>query len=309
MWFGRRFVKRSKELEVALPITSDALIEFTDGCAWLGEPVEVHARLLAWLDKAFRQSIKDSNVELAQLMAQVMPDHELTRAALWRTATKAEADRDLHWFARLERDAGRDGDPARLREQFAQLCEHPPNQAVTVLLIVGPAGSGSKRAAQDLKRLYRQQHGSVELVSFGQFLRAEWERKHTSKATQVQLQELGQQWVRLRPFAFARAVVGQRPISRGVLLVDGVRHKVIVDAMRFMFDFREDPIGVTASDKVIEKRLARREGRSHVREIQEHATEREIPELLRHAKPVLHYDSPSTLHEDELRKAAELAIA
>jgi hypothetical protein len=307
MWFGKRFLEEAKALGVPAPITSERMIETAEGFAWLAPKPEVHARLLAWLERAFRQSIKHASAELARLMVQVMPDHELTRAAIWRTAPPHNAERELAWFARLERDAGRNSKPVSLRERFEQLCRNPPYQGVRILPIIGKAGSGHREAAEKLRYLILHRQPNVELVSFGEFLRQQWRITHARTATQRELQQFGEQLVRFTPFAFTRDVIAQKPIAHGVLIVDGVRHRVISDAIHLMFESTLDPFAVVAPDELVVRRLSEREGRSHVRAIQEDATERDIPELLRSAKSVLHYDKELHLNEAELREATERA--
>ena len=309
MWFGKRFLERAKALGVPAPITSETMIEVAEGFAWLAPKLEVHARLLAWLERAFRQSIKHSSCEVAQLMVQAVPDHELTRAAMWRTTPAHHAERELAWFARLERDAGRSTTAESLRERLEQLCRNPPYQGVRILPIIGKAGSGHREAAEKLRHLMLHRQLNVELVSFGEFLRQQWRIMNPRKASQRELQHFGEQLVRFTPFAFIRDVLAQKPIAHGVLIVDGVRHRVISDAIQLMFESTLDPFAVVAPDELVARRLSEREGWSHVRAIQEDATERDIPELLRSAKSVLHYDKELHLNEDELREATELASA
>lgn len=308
MWIGKQFASQARALDLPPPpLVSDDVIETVDGRAGLGHPEEVHARLTAWLEKAFRHAIESSSVKLARLMTQVMPDHELTRAALWNTAPKREKEKELEWFVRLERDAGRAADPQHLRQRFENLRDHPPLPAMKVVLVTGKAGTRHREAAEELTKRLQAQRCNAGMVSFGQYLRVYWKRLHGENPTQPELQELGQEWVSTKPFLFTRQVLAERPATANVLIVDGVRHRVISDAIEFMVDTDPKQFAVTAPEPLVKRRLAEREGTEAVRGIMEHATEQEIPELLRRAKQVLRYDESFHLDEDVLREASQRA--
>jgi adenylate kinase len=305
MWIGNRFLASSHDLRVSAPLPSDISMKLDAGQIWIGQALEVHARLLSWLEKAFRRVIESSSTELTKLMVQALPDHELTRAAIWRTAN--DQQRQLDWFARLDRDRGYATDPKALRTKFVQLCNHPPLRGVRAIMVTGVAGSGHRQVAEELVKQLRPGQ-TVTMVSFGKFLREQFIREHERPPSQPDLQAVGQELVQWRPFAFTRDVLAAKPATAKFVIVDGVRHHVIRDAIQYLFDGRASQIGVIAPEPLVVRRLADREGSNRVREIQDHPTEREIPDLLLQSIPV-HYDTSERLNRDEVQEASQLAIA
>lgn len=313
MWIGSDFASRAEMLQVSTsPIGPHDLFAATTGRFWLGPPEEVYVRLITWIEKAFRRVVASSNAELARLMIKVMPDHELTRAAVWFTTPKTARAELLEWYERIERDANRTADAAGLARRYQSLCTHPPFRDVKVVLVSGKAGTGHREAAQRLTKQLTDLHRKAAMVSFGQYLRKRWMVQYGREATQRELQQLGQELVTTTPFLFAREVVSQQPSSVEFLVVDGVRHHIIREALQFMFDADKKLFGVEAPEQQVRQRLLLREGKNAdtVQEIMNDPTELEIPDLIRIANQVIPYDDSFRLDEEKLREAAsEAAVA
>jgi hypothetical protein len=312
MWIGSDFASRAEMLQVSTSaIGPSDLFAVAAGRFWLGPPEEVYVRLVTWIEKAFRRVVASSNAELARLMIKVMPDHELTRAAVWFTTPKTARAELLQWYVRIDRDANRTANPADLARRYESLCAHPPFSGVKVVLVSGKAGTGHREAAQRLTSQLTDLHRKAAMVSFGQYLRQRWIVQHGREASQRELQQLGQELVTTTPFLFAREVVSQRPSSIEFLVVDGVRHHIIRDALQFMFDADKKLFAVKAPEQQVRQRLLLREGENAdvVREIMNDPTELEIPDLIRIANQVIPYDDSFRLDEEKLREASEAAVA
>ncbi|HWU88818.1 MAG TPA: hypothetical protein VN253_16240 [Kofleriaceae bacterium] len=86
-------------------------------------PAVVFAALDGWLRKTFVAAIDRRSREIAELLSWVEPNRDETRTALYLTGTKDQRERDLKWWARLERDAGRaDVTDEALRHRIDATC-------------------------------------------------------------------------------------------------------------------------------------------------------------------------------------------
>jgi hypothetical protein len=296
MWIGKRFTSKAAALGVpAPPRPSELSIQLEDGSASIAPTDDVHARLEAWLERAFQVCITTSNRQLAELMAQVMPDHELTQAALWKTAPANQKNDELAWFVRLRRDAGKRTNAHQLERRFRALCGAPPwGKTKLTILISGRAGSGHREFAQDLALRIAGGAAKLALVSFGEFLRADWKATHHSEPTKRQLQDLGQAYVASRPFSFARQVLLQKTTpTPDVLIVDGVRHESIKDAIEFMVPSQFLPLAVDMPQDLLVRSLSQQVGPRAVQSVQEHQTEVEVRKLIAKVPTKISYNELS----------------
>lgn len=280
MWIGNKFQQRAAELQVPtppLPASDLEAIQLPDGRAALGRPSDVHARLVAWLSKAFRRAVEQYSSPLARLMAQVFPDDELTRAALWHTAVEEDRDGELRWFTRLERDEGKSTTPAELERSFRELCKLMPPNTIRVIAVTGRAGSGHSEFA---KGIAHKLH--TEPLSFGNLLRERWKAKRTRRPFQRDLQQFGGQFLEDHgPFGFCRELLKTATNSTAeCFVIDGVRHGVIKEALQFIFGDRVTFVGVDAGEERIFEELRGRSGPGSVEEIVADPTETEIPALI-----------------------------
>jgi hypothetical protein len=124
-WLGRDFQDRLRRLAAApVPALPDARTETPDGDLWFEASERIYGRMLSWVKAAAREVFTDkpNARELAELMIWVLPGRDETRAALWHTRpNEEEKTRHLNWYAKIERDAGRPGEPAVLKERFEKL--------------------------------------------------------------------------------------------------------------------------------------------------------------------------------------------
>lgn len=303
MWIGNKFQERASALQVPTPplSTSDVeAIELAEGHAALGRPGDVHARLVVWLNKAFRQAVQQQSPALARLMAQVFPDHELTRAALWYTASEQDREAELRWFARLERDRGEPTTHAEMEAKFRRLCALEEPSANRVFAVIGRAGSRHSEFAKELASKL-----NTEPLSFGNLLRERWRASMAGQPLQRDLQRFGGQFLEKHgPFAFCRELLSSVAVSPAeYLVIDGVRHLVIKQALQFIFGDRITFVGIDAREERITMELRRRSGEDCAKLIMADSTEEEIPALIQESDEKV--PSPWT-DADERRVLAEM---
>ena len=123
LWIGREFSLRAAALDLPLPRAPDlARAELAQGSILLSSPAQVFALLDAWTSEAFTRAVRNKNNAIPLLMIQVLPDHALTRAALWYTADETGRAHELAWFLRLDRDVGKKSTAAGLEQEFKDAC-------------------------------------------------------------------------------------------------------------------------------------------------------------------------------------------
>lgn len=108
-WLGLEFVRACEDADAPeLPFDRRAMIRVPKlGWYMIDRPAAVFAALDGWYRTAFVAAIERRSRAIALLLPWVDPSRDDTRAALYLTGTQAERDRELTWWARLERDAGR----------------------------------------------------------------------------------------------------------------------------------------------------------------------------------------------------------
>jgi hypothetical protein len=312
MWIGREFEAKASNLGVpAPPLPSDQVVNLPDGRAALANPGEVYARLETWIERAFRTVVEEPNEPLARLMAQVLPIHDLTQAALWCSAESGKRRaQELDWFLRLRRDAGRPTSKRTLERHFETLRANPPWTRVKfVVLVSGLTGTRHSEAAERITRTMGAHVHDSSMVSFGGFLRKRWEELHGQPATKPDLQRFGQEQVNAGPFLFARQVLAQMHTYPELLVVDGVRHRTIKDAIEFILHKPTLPFAVDTPEPVVVKHLAddniRAEELPQVRAAQ---TENEAKKLLQQVGQRISYTDSDNDNQSEVQRVSDLAL-
>ncbi len=134
-WVGRAFVHACLDADAPEPpFDRDSMIPL-DRLGWylVDSPAAVYAMIDAWFRQAFAAAVDRRSREIAELLSWVEPNRDETRAALYLTGTAEQRERDLAWWARLERDAGRGpADSGSLHRRIDAACAriflewHPP---------------------------------------------------------------------------------------------------------------------------------------------------------------------------------------
>jgi hypothetical protein len=119
-WLGRTFFNACEDADAPDPPFDRRAMTRLNKAGWfaIDRPAAVFAALDAWYRAAFLAAIERRSRAIAELLSWVDPNRDHTRAALYLTGNEAERERELAWWARLERDAsGRD---APSREQLIE---------------------------------------------------------------------------------------------------------------------------------------------------------------------------------------------
>jgi hypothetical protein len=123
LWIGREFSQRAAALGLPVPtLPGLTRAELKAGSILLSSPAEVFTLLEAWTSAVFAMAVRQNLSAIALLMIQVLPDHALTRAALWYTADETGRAHELAWFLRLDRDVGKKNTAAALEQEFRAAC-------------------------------------------------------------------------------------------------------------------------------------------------------------------------------------------
>jgi cytidylate kinase len=149
-----------------------------------------------------------------------------------------------------------------------------------VLALSGKIGSGKTTLSQQVADAL-----GWKRASFGEYVRAHAKSQGLDENSRDVLQAVGQRLVDKDPVDFCRAVLAHFGWTSGEpLVIDGVRHVVVVDALRKIvapLDLRV--VFVDVSEKTRLKRIqdTDRDVASRMSEIETHATEREVPSVVR----------------------------
>jgi len=309
MWVGEAFAESANRLGMPpAPARDHAITIGRQGHAVIGSSDEIYARLEVWLERAFRKVIEGRNHSLASLMAQTLPNHPLTQAALWHSApSDAKRANELAWFRRLRIDAGKREEAQTLERQFEELCRRPPWASVkAVILMSGLAGSGHTKASQRFAQSVSAAARGLSLVSFGDFLREEFQKIYREVPSKPQLQVFGQRFVVERPYRFVQRVLTQAKLDLqpAVLVVDGVRHQIIKDAIEFIVNKPLTHYFVNVPEGMVVKNLEREVGRERVRDVQQADTEVALHTLMVQIPESIEYDGSANLDTKTLDAAS-----
>lgn len=120
-WIGAQFRDDARRSPPQVP-WGKCRLAADQGHFWLGDREAIRGIMEQWIKEAARDVFERKNARLANLMIWVMPDSDLTRAALWSTKTTEKEQQDrIAWWIRLERDAGRAVTEAEMTAHFTTL--------------------------------------------------------------------------------------------------------------------------------------------------------------------------------------------
>ena len=143
----------------------------------------------------------------------------------------------------------------------------------------GKIGSGKSTLALELANTLR-----CPRVGFGDYVRIVARKLGLSESRET-LQGVGESLLAADPEGFCRAVIGQANWDPSQsLIVDGIRHKQVVDIIRqLVAPTRFVLMFVSADDRLRESRLIARdeEDSMTMQQIESHSTEREVASELR----------------------------
>jgi hypothetical protein len=122
-WVGRAFANKITGYHLRTPAPCGPQVVTPEGTIRVLPAQDAYLQMQRWLAHAFARCIRTNESAIAELMAQVSPGDDLTRAALWHTSPEPGKSEYLIWFERLERDAGRTLRTTEMVSRFRQLCE------------------------------------------------------------------------------------------------------------------------------------------------------------------------------------------
>lgn len=116
-WLGRAFVDACEDADAPEPPFDRRAMTRLEKAGWfaIDRPAAVFAALDAWYRAVFIAAIERRSRAIAELLPWVDPNRDHTRAALYLTGSETERERELAWWARLERDASGCEAPSRER--------------------------------------------------------------------------------------------------------------------------------------------------------------------------------------------------
>lgn len=108
-WLGIEFARKCEDSDAPdLPFDRHSMTRLPRiGWFVIDTPADVFAALDSWYRNAFVAAIERRSREIAELLSWADPNRDETRAALYLSGTESQRERELVWWARLERDAGR----------------------------------------------------------------------------------------------------------------------------------------------------------------------------------------------------------
>jgi hypothetical protein len=108
-WVGLAFARTAEDEDAPeLPFDPRRMVRMPlQGYFFLDTPALVFGGLDRWVRRAFAVAVERRSRRLAKLLSATAPARTETRAALFVTGSEKERERELDWWARLERDAGR----------------------------------------------------------------------------------------------------------------------------------------------------------------------------------------------------------
>jgi cytidylate kinase/transcriptional regulator with XRE-family HTH domain len=149
-----------------------------------------------------------------------------------------------------------------------------------VLALSGKIGSGKTTLSQELADAL-----GWKRASFGEYVRAYAKSQGLDENSRDVLQAVGQSLVEKDAVEFCRSVLAHFGWTSGEpLVIDGVRHTAVVDALRKIvapLDLRVVFVDVSEKTRLKRIRDTDRDVVERMSEIEAHATEREVPDIVR----------------------------
>lgn len=124
-WVGHAFARACEDAGAPKPPFDRSSMVQLARIGWylIDSPAVIYARLDGWYRRTFAAAVDRRSREIAELLSWVEPNRDETRAALYLTGSAEQRERDLAWWARLERDAGRGpADDETLRRRIDAAC-------------------------------------------------------------------------------------------------------------------------------------------------------------------------------------------
>ena len=230
LWVGDEFTNRIGDRNFQIPEQPrEGATRTAAGTFWLDFPSATFSTTQYWLKNALRRVVRSDDFELAKLMLNVDITSDYTRAAL--LSTSDDPERDLEWFLRLDSDAGLPVGFDDIETRLRDLTRTAHSRDGLVIALVAHARAGSHQMGMDIA-----QKNNVEFEAFRDYFETEARRLFERHDREAMI-SAGEIVTAFRsPEAILEGAVLERvrPSVGGVpsLVLDGLRHRHILDALR-----------------------------------------------------------------------------
>lgn len=303
LWIGRTFESEANELSLPLPPRSSLPLshQLNTGTFCFMRGDHAYQVLEVWLQHAARLALEDHDARIAKLMAWVLPDRDETRAALWGTADDPKVE--LAWFTKLLQDRGEVISSEQVADRLKRACTQILQTPQSVVAFTGRAKCGDKEVAARVA-----EQTNMPCLSFG-----EWLKQHAIQMGEQPdrpiLQRLGQSLIdRAGAMSFCMRVLAELApaellgwtIAHKSFVLEGVRHKAVLEAIRFLVGpGRLKLVATERPDNERRALLREEESIENVDEVMSHATESEIDDVAAQAN--IHVQSSWGITEETQR--------
>lgn len=274
LWVGADFEEASNKLGLSLPPLPQKTFNADGGRFAVGDSLDLYAYLDAWTNAAFTRCLSQANeaerMAIADLMRWALPSDPRTLAASWQSATESSSELELQhrifgstftlneWKAELQRTI--DG-------------YHNPMDGMKVVAFVGGSASYRTEIASRFAGIV-----ASGFASFTDTIKRRLNRASDPVAEKLDLMEHGQKLVESAPLAMTLDVLHSAAKSlQRKIVIDSVRHKEILDVIRWLTPRRVYVVSVTSP---FERRSAELRNRGlDPKEVLAHPTETQIERL------------------------------
>ena len=285
LWLGHGFEEEAEDLALPPPPRPGHGQRLAEGDFYLGRAAEMFVYLDQWVAFAFARFREEDDpakrTRIASLLRWALPSDRRTLAALWLSAPDSDhqLERQLRTFARKSTKSS-----WRSELEKTLNASNRPYQSIRIFAIAGGSGSRRSEFAEEFFALASSEVRGAHVVykSFG----AKIEKRlstmiHASPPGKIDKMERGQALVERSPLAFALDVLDEPP-SGGTVLVDGIRHRAILEVLKWLAPKDIITIAVWADENVRRKRI--RDKGDDPDWVLLHPTESEIPKILSDAR-------------------------
>ena len=303
LWSGTTFESEANELSLPLPPRASLplLHQLDTGTFCIMRGDHAYQLLDVWLQHAAIRALQDHDARVAKLMAWVLPDRDETRAALWCTADDSKAE--LAWFTKLLQDRGEVISSGQVADRLKRVSSEILQPMQSVVAFTGRAKCGDKEIAARVA-----EQTNMPCLSFG-----EWLKQHAIQMGEQPdrpiLQQLGQSLLdRDGAMSFCMSVLAKLApaellgwaIAHQSFVLEGVRHKAVLEAIQFLVGHGR--LKLVATERPANERsalLREEESIENVDEVMSHATESEIDDVAAQAN--VHLQSSWGITEETQR--------
>jgi hypothetical protein len=288
LWIGERFTEISAGIGLFPPALPPRKFNAAGGTFYFGLASKMFVYLDTWIGQAFERFRQAEDLELraaiASLMQWTIPNRIETLAALWLAAKDPELElqRQFQLFGR----GSTIENWKKSLEGFAQSFVYPFAN-LQIVAFTGATGTRRSEVFEDFVSVMRNYERALTADSYLNVVR---KRSHLPLMLRLsqrkhRLMEIGQEAFEQSPLDLALSLPAlKRKIETmpRTLIVDSVRHESVMEALKWLVPrnhFRM--VAVSTTEHLRRQRLVERG--EDPDKLRAHGTEKEIPDLSKHA--------------------------